>query len=91
MSRYKDIFNLTKSTNPVPNITIKDRESDIYLEYQDWDNLTLISNRIYESPEYWWIILKANGYQIEFDIESGEVLRVPYPLSEVLDEIKGQL
>jgi len=68
---------------------IKIRETDIYIEFIGTDRLDLISNRIYTTPEYWWLILRANGYSIEFDIEEGELLRIPYPLRLALSDISG--
>lgn len=95
-NRYREIFKLrkTKDNVPPPNTPpyrISDRESDLFMPYYGSDRLDLISNRIYGSPNYWWVILAANNYQIEFDIESGEIIRIPYPLNSVLEEIRGQV
>ena len=81
MSRYeivKDTYSL-----------INNRETDIYLEINDQDRLDLISYRIYGDPTYWWLILRANGYQIEFDIEAGELIRIPFPLELALNDIRN--
>ena len=75
----------------VPAYSIMDRQTDIYVNYNDTDRLDNMAYRFYGSSEYWWIILDANNYQIEFDIEPGEILRIPYPLNEVLQEIKEQV
>ena len=69
---------------------IENRDSDVYIEYSDHDRLDLISFRIYNDPSYWWLILHANGYQLEFDIEPGELLRVPYPLELALRDINAK-
>lgn len=90
INRYEDIFNIESSDVQVPDYTIKDRETDIYVTFNDGDRLDNMSNRIYGYPGYWWIILSANNYTIEFDIEYGEILRVPFPLSEVIEEIREQ-
>jgi len=96
VNRYREIFNLKKSKDnvPPPNTPpykILDRETDVFLTYNSADRLDLISNRVYGSPNYWWVILAANNYHIEFDIEAGEVIRVPYPLADVLNEIRNQV
>jgi hypothetical protein len=89
--RYKEIYKQRSATSNVPNFTVSDRESDIYVNYNYTDRLDLMSNRYYGSPKYWWIILKANSYHMEFDIEAGEVLRIPLPLVDVVNEIKDQI
>lgn len=91
LSRYEDLFNMKSSKRNVPTFTISKRDSDIYLNYLNGDRLDLMSYRVYGEPQYWWIILAANDYSLEFDIEFGEILRVPYPLSEVISEIKEQI
>ena len=67
--------------------TIKYRETDIYIEFTDEDRLDNVSYRIYGDPQYWWLILQANGYAMEFDIEPGELIRVPYPLSGAIGDM----
>ena len=70
MGRYKSIFNIKSSEERPPAVTvIEERETDYYLKYNAADRLDLISYRVYNDPQYWWIILAANGYEIEFDIE----------------------
>jgi len=66
---------------------IEYRESDIYLTYSETSRLDVMSNSIYNSPKYWWVILHANGYAIEFDIRIGELVRIPYPLNLALIDI----
>lgn len=91
MKRYEDIYKVDRPTQNIKNFTVKKRESDLYVPFMSEDRLDLMSNRIYGHPDYWWIILNANNYDIEYDIEYGEILRVPLPLSEVMEEIKGQV
>jgi len=95
-NRYVNVFGMTKTKNntPTTNSTpyaVRDRETDIYITYNDADRLDLVSQRVYGSPNFWWLILSVNGFSIEFDIESGDILRIPYPLNDVLDEIRGQV
>jgi len=89
MGRYKDTFKI-KSAKQQPkaigSIPIKD--TDLYVTYNSSDRLDLISYRVYSDPKYWWVILSANGYKLEFDIEDGEILRIPYPLSDAINAIR---
>jgi len=92
MSRYDNLFNVGSATENIPPVgEIPKKETDVYLPYNDTDRLDLMSYRVYADPQYWWLILAANGYQLEFDIEYGEILRVPYPLSETLNAIRENL
>lgn len=91
-NRYTDIFLMKTSSEMTPAMgIIKDRSSDLYITYNSADRLDLISNRVYGDPKYWWIILSANDYKIEFDIESGEILRIPLPLADVLNDIRTNI
>lgn len=92
MSRYKSIFKIEKATDrPSATTVIENRETDIFLTYNAADRLDLISHRVYGNPQYWWVILAANGYEIEFDIDEGEILRIPYPLTDAIRDIKGNI
>lgn len=92
MSRYKNIFNIKSASDTIPFVgTIPRMNGDLYITYTSSDRLDLISNRVYGDPQYWWLILAANGYQIEFDIENGEVLRVPYPLDDAINSIRKNI
>ena len=89
MSRYKNILQTNTAKENIPAIpVISERESDIYFQFNESDRLDLVSHRIYGDSQYWWVILSANNYLMEFDIEPGELLRVPYPLIDVLNEIR---
>lgn len=89
MGRYKDFFGIkTVSDIPTTPSKISDRPTDIYITYNAADRLDLVSSRIYGRPDYWWVILLANGYSIEYDIDEGEILRVPFPLEDVIGEVK---
>lgn len=89
--RYVDFLNVLTPEENVRDFEILHRDTDVYITYHEADRLDLISDKYYGSPEYWWIILSANDYQLEFDIEAGEILRVPYPLNDVLGEIRKQV
>lgn len=75
-----------------PAISIRDRDTDMFIQYNIEDKLELIANRAYNEPGYWWIIMLANPeYTMEYEIEPGELIRVPLPLNSVISEIKDQL
>ena len=89
MGRYNSTFKIEKATDrPSPTTVISDRETDVFIAYNAADRLDLISYRIYGDAQYWWVILAANGYEIEFDIAEGEILRIPYPLTDAIKDIK---
>ena len=89
MSRYSNVFDIKTAKDNIPPVKeISNRESDIYIQFNSTDRLDLVSHRVYGDPQYWWIILGANDYQLEFDIVDGELLRIPYPLVDVLNEIR---
>lgn len=90
MGRYKKIFkvNSAKDNVPIAKIDNKPRQSDMYITYRSEDRLDLISSRIYGNSEFYWVILEANGYSLEFDIEPGEILRVPYPLLDYIGSMR---
>lgn len=92
MGRYKNIFNVKSASDIIPFTgNIPRMDSDLYITYKSSDRLDLISNRVYGDPQYWWLILSANGYQIEFDIENGEVLRIPFPLENAINSIRKNI
>jgi nucleoid-associated protein YgaU len=90
MGRYKNILKVNKAKDNVPLIRIdsKPKQSDMYITYRSEDRLDLISSRIYGKSEFYWVILEANGYSLEFDIEPGEILRVPYPLFDYIGSMR---
>jgi hypothetical protein len=90
-NRYKLIYNQDTLRQNIYTPTISKRETDVYLTYTESSRLDNISNRIYGYPEYYWVILQANGYSLEFDIEVGEILRVPYPLEAVIEELQSKV
>ncbi len=92
MGRYDEIFKIRSATDVIPSFgEIPTSNTDVYITYKSSDRLDLISNRIYGDPKYWWVILAANNYQIEFEIETGEILRVPYPLMDTIEYIRNKL
>lgn len=87
--RYPDSFGVNEL---YPGVTIKDRETDLYIQYNIEDKLETVAYRVYSDPKLWWIIMLANPeYTMEYEIEPGETLRVPLPLNSVITEIRSQI
>ena len=91
MSQFKRYSHTKLRDQIYPSVTIKVRETDLYMTYTDEEKLELVSQNVYNDPSYWWIILLANPeYAMEYDIEPGEIIRVPMPLNSVIAEIRSQ-
>ena len=67
------------------------RDDDIYIFSRESDKLEHISYRFYGTPEYWWVIAKANNISKgSIFLEPGKQLRIPQPSSiqEILNSMK---
>lgn len=94
-NRYKSFIGNDGSLKTVPFIKIPTRMTD---KYTYWDKhnsrMDLISYQFYGDPNYGWLILQANPNlpSLEYMIEDGEAIRVPFPLdltiSRYEDDIK---
>lgn len=73
----------------MPVIKISKRSTDKHVTYDKNKNrLDVIAGNVYQDETLTRLILWANPeYFIEFDIPSGTVIRVPYPLNDVLSEV----
>lgn len=94
MAKYYDRYKFYRdngSVRTVHGITINERPTDIRYKYEIGnDRLDKLSQDYYGTPFYNWLILKANPQYgaIEFDIPDGVIIRIPFPLEEVLEEIE---
>jgi len=77
------------SLKDMPPVKIKARRTDKFIVYnKNLMRLDFIAGEIYQDETLWRLIMWANPeYAIEFDIPDGEIIRVPYPLKEVLSEV----
>jgi len=77
----------------MPMVKIKKRATDKSVTYNKQKNrLDNIAGNVYNDETYWRLILWANeGYFMEFDIPDNSVIRVPYPLQDVLNEIQTSI
>ena len=81
-SRYKYTKRIKRNKKTVfkptlyPKIPLRD--DDIYIFSRESDKLEHISYRFYGTPEYWWVIAKANNISNgSIFLEPGKQLRIP--------------
>jgi len=91
-----NFYNLLKSNDSLknmPSVSIDKRSTDKSVLYNKQTNrLDTISGNIYQDETYWKLILWANEqYFLEFDIPDNTVIRVPFPLQDVLSEVSGKI
>lgn len=77
----------------MPPIKISDRLTDKYVIYNSQTNrLDTIAGDIYADETFWRLILWANEqYFMEFDIPDNTVIRVPFPLQDVINEYSSKI
>lgn len=77
----------------MPKVQIDKRTSDKSVTYNKQKNrLDNIAGNVYSDETYWRLILWANeNYFMEFDIPDNAVIRVPYPLQDVLNEVQTKI
>lgn len=86
-NRYKSFTGEDGTLKIVPFIPIRNQSTDKYVYWvQGRSRMDLISYTYYNDPGYRWLILQANPHlpSIEFMIENGERIRVPYPLDTAI-------
>ena len=75
----------------VPGIEIRITSADKYVQFKRGkDRLDKISQEYYGTPVFGWLILQANttSGSIEFEIPNNFLLRIPFPLTNTLQEYK---
>ena len=85
-NRYKS-FVKNGRISLIPFISIPKKSSDYYEEYElGKTRLDLLSYKYYDNPNYDWLIMQANPEygSMEFNIEDGAILRIPYPLEDTI-------
>lgn len=78
----------------VPFISIIKQNSDYYEIYNpDEKRLDALSYQYYDNPNYGWVILQANPElgSLEFSIPKGSIIRIPYPIENVLEEYNQEI
>lgn len=85
-NRYKSF--ITNGTyKKIPFIKIPESSSDFFIYYEAGKTrLDLLSYQYYNDANYGWIILQANPHvgSLEFNIEDGARIRIPYPLENAI-------
>ena len=91
--KYLQQPNNPRVLKDMPPISIQRRKTDKFIIYDRGKvRLDYIAGQIYNDETLTRFIMWANPeYFIEFDIPSGTVLRVTYPINDVLSEITQQL
>lgn len=77
----------------MPPISISKRNTDKSVLYNKQKNrLDTIAGNVYNDETLWRLILWANEeYFMEFDIPDNTVVRVPYPLQDVMTEVNTKI
>ena len=77
----------------MPPIRIEKKSTDKSVTYNKQKNrLDTIAGNIYNDETLWRLILWANEeYFLEFDIPDNTVIRVPYPVQDVINEIQQEI
>jgi hypothetical protein len=93
MSSYNRYTALRSLGGTQPFVKIIQQPTDIFLEYTPIvSRLDKLSQTYYGTPLYWWMILMANPqYSLEFDIEEGDVIRIPFPFQTAYDNYITQI
>jgi hypothetical protein len=93
MNRYIEVSE-SGHVEILPYIKIDVRSTDKYEQYLlGTTRFDLLSNKYYKDPNYDWLILLANPDlpSLEFEIEDGSIVRIPYPLEAALDSFFNNL
>lgn len=92
-SRYRFLITPQRTMQTVPGIVISKRNTDKFVIYNyDKMRFDTISAEIYGDDLYNWLILLGNPeYPLEFDIPNNTVIRVPFPLNDVLSEYEQKV
>jgi hypothetical protein len=89
---YKSL-RINDSLKNMPPVSIKKRTTDKSVLYNKQKNrLDTIAGNVYGDETLWRVILWANEqYFMEFDIPDNKVIRVPFPIQDVLDEVNTKI
>ena len=92
-NRYFSLLNPDGTQQDMPLVTISKRATDKFVPYDsNKTRLDRISAITYQDDTYNWLILLANpSYFMEFDIPTGTIIRVPFPLQDALTEFQQNL
>lgn len=91
--RYEIYRNDDSTIDQLPFIHISESPSDKFIEWDaDRSRMDKLANSYYSNPFFDFFILYANPQYIsEFDIPTGTVIRIPFPLERVREEYSNKL
>ena len=78
----------------VPFGEVPEKDTDYYEVYRKGKTrLDILSYQYYNDSNYGWLIMQANPQygSIEFEIPDQATLRIPYPLSQSIQEYKASI
>jgi len=92
-NRYKLLVTPNRTMQTVPGVVISKRTTDKYVIYNyDKMRFDTIAAEIYGNDLYNWVISLGNPeYPLEFDIPNNTVIRVPFPINDVLVEYESKV
>lgn len=87
---YKPL-KVNDSLKDMPPVKISIRKTDKYITYKkNIMRLDFVAGEIFQDETFWRLIMWANPeYFLEFDIPDGAIIRIPYPLNDVLAEVNN--
>lgn len=93
IGRYRQLITQQRTMQTMPGIVISNRETDKYVIYNsDKMRLDTIAAEVYGDDMYNWLILLSNPeYPLEFDIPNNTIIRVPFPLNDVIAEYEQKV
>jgi len=92
-NRYEIFKNQNGTTDQLPYVTLPANSSD---KYETWkagfSRLDKVAKRYYGNEFFDFLILWGNPQYIsEFDIEDGDLIRIPFPLEKVKTDYETEL
>lgn len=91
--RYSQ-FRQDGSISIVPYGAVPAKDTDYYETYRRGETrLDILSYQYYNDSSYGWLIMQANPQygSIEFEIPDGATLRIPYPLSQSIQQYRTSI
>jgi hypothetical protein len=81
------------SLKNMPPVRISNRDTDKTVTYnKNLTRLDRIAGDIYQDETLSKVILWANpAYFIEFDIPDNTIIRIPFPINDVISEVTAQI
>ena len=88
-NRYNKMTGPGGKPKPMPFIKLRKKSTDKYITYKNGiTRFDKLSQKYYGNPFHGWLIMMANGSLggIEFTIKDGEMIRIPFPFKDTLQE-----